>query len=191
MIAYRKEKIKNAICYFASEHYKRTKSLLFQTILYKFLAYLDFKSVEVTGKPSLGLEYTAYPKGPVPPEIRNKRYNYKTDCFEFIDKGNNYFVIESKKEPNLDYFSEFEIEVMNELLDEYSILGMQQKDIINKIIDDSHKDIIAWKIARERPGSSRKMYYEDTFNTLYEKKVKDLTIQKEAFLTYKDLQEIT
>lgn len=190
MIVYQREKIENAICYFAAMHHKKTGFLLCQTILYKFLAFLDFKSIETIGKPSLGLEYTAYPNGPIPKEIRNKREKYNTYLFKFADRGNGYFVIEAKKEADLDYFSDFEVEEMNKLLDKYSIPGISQKDIVAKIIEDTHKEIIAWKIARERPSLSRKMYYEDTFNTLYNNSLKDLTIQKEAFLTYRSLQEI-
>ena len=45
MIPYQKEKIENAICFFASEHQKKTKHPLYQTFLYKYLAFLDFESL--------------------------------------------------------------------------------------------------------------------------------------------------
>ena len=35
MIPYQKEKIENAICFFANEHQKKTKHPLYQTFLYK------------------------------------------------------------------------------------------------------------------------------------------------------------
>lgn len=45
-IPYKDEKLKNAICFFANEHEKLTRKPLSQTFLYKYLAFLDFKSIE-------------------------------------------------------------------------------------------------------------------------------------------------
>jgi len=60
MIAYKVEKRNNAICFFAQEVYKLRKQYLPQTLLYKFLSYLDFFSIEKLGKPALELKYRAY-----------------------------------------------------------------------------------------------------------------------------------
>lgn len=62
MIPYQKEKIENAICFFAYEHKKATRKFLTQTYLYKYLALFDFKCLEETGKPALGLKYMAMEK---------------------------------------------------------------------------------------------------------------------------------
>ncbi|MGH2575337.1 MAG: hypothetical protein ACRDFC_06525, partial [Ignavibacteria bacterium] len=59
MIPYQKEKIINSILFFAKEHKNKTRKPLLQTFLYKYLAFLDFKSVEETGLPALGLTYLA------------------------------------------------------------------------------------------------------------------------------------
>src|SRR4030043_97032 len=109
MIAYREEKIKNAICYFATEHAKRTKKPLHQTFLYKYLAFLDFESLSDTGHPVLGLKYKAMERGPVPTEIYSKRKGLMTECFEFKELEDNKFIIMAKGHPNLEYFSSYEI----------------------------------------------------------------------------------
>lgn len=185
MITYREEKINNAICYFASEHLKRTNRNIRQTLLYKYLAFLDFDSIRERGKPVLELRFSAYNKGPIPPEISTKRENYNTDCFSFINTGGNYYKIISKKEADLKYFSRYEIDSMNKILNKYSKKELSNKEMIDKAIYDSHR-IRAWVIARGRI-SSKKMHYEDMFPNINKKFEKDLTPEEENFLVYDGL----
>ena len=110
MFAYQQEKIENAICYFAGEYQKRVRRPLSQTFLYKLLAFLEFKGLEETGKPVLGLTYCAMQWGPVPLEIYNKRENYETKLFAFISKGEDRIDIIARGKPDFDYFSEYEKE---------------------------------------------------------------------------------
>ena len=56
-ISDREEKIKNAICFFAFEHERLTSGPLTHASLYKYLAFLDYASIEETGAPALGLLY--------------------------------------------------------------------------------------------------------------------------------------
>ena len=147
MGAYQKERIENAICFFAKEHYKNTKKRLPQTFLYKYLAFLDFQTLKETGKPALGLVYKAMPKGPVPEEIYSKKSN--TELYEFKQLNpndlNQYSVIH-KKEPDLDYFSKYEIKKMNEIIEFYATSYTN-----TKIISDvSHEIILAWKKTFEK-----------------------------------------
>ena len=105
MIPYQKEKFENAICFFASEHYKATRKALTQTYLYKYLALLDFRSIETTGKPVLGLEYMAMEKGPVPIKLYRERETIKSDCFEFKkSEGSVYQVVNDGKNDYLPVF---------------------------------------------------------------------------------------
>jgi len=83
MIPYQKERIENAICFFASEHQKRSEKPAFQTFIYKYLAMLDFLSIEETGQPVLGLNYVALKRGPVPEEIYFEKKFMKSDLYEF------------------------------------------------------------------------------------------------------------
>jgi hypothetical protein len=59
MIPYKNEKIQNAIAFFAKEHCKKVRKPLYQTYLYKYLAFLDFISLREVGRPALELIYKA------------------------------------------------------------------------------------------------------------------------------------
>jgi hypothetical protein len=190
MIAYKTEKINNAICFFVKEVYKIRKQYLPQTLLYKFLSYLDFSSIEKLGKPALELEYRAYKKGPVPVGIYNNREGYQTDCFKFEKRGTNRFIVISTKEADLDYFSEFEIETMNDLLDKYIKNNLSIKKIIDNICEDSHNEIRAWKVAYNRKKNSW-IDYSDTFGEIDKKESNKLSIQEERFLVYRSLKNKT
>ena len=61
----REERIKNAICFFASEHQRLTGRPLTHTSLYKYLAFLDYASIEKTGRPALGLLYRTKGRHPL------------------------------------------------------------------------------------------------------------------------------
>ena len=183
MIAYRNEKIDNAMCYFATEHHNRTGRYLPQTTLFKYLAYLDFSSIKDNGRPSLELEYKAMDNGPVPHKLYNKRRDYKTNLVEFVSRGNEKFIIKAKKNANLDYFSKYEISKMNELLEKYANPNMREMDIADKICNDSHEEIRAWKIAYEKRENSI-MNYEDTFEDLFDKSENELLATEENFLLY-------
>ena len=190
MIAYKTEKINNAICFFANEVYKCTGKYLPQTLLYKLLAFLDFFSIEKLGKPALELKYRAYKNGPVPVGIYNNREGYQTNCFKFEKRGTNRFIIISTKEADLDYFSEFEIEIMNYLLDKYIKNNLDMKKIIDNICEDSHNEIKAWKVAYNRKKNSR-IDYSDTFGEIDKKESNKLSIQEERFLVYRSLKNKT
>jgi uncharacterized phage-associated protein len=187
MIAYKTEKRNNAICFFAQEVYKLRKQYLPQTLLYKFLSYLDFFSIEKLGKPALELEYRAYKNGPVPVGIYNNREGYQTNCFKFEKRGTNRFVVISTKEADLDYFSEFEIETMNYLLDKYIRINLSMKKIIDNICEDSHTEIRAWKVAYNRKKNSW-IDYSDTFGEIDKKESNKLSIQEERFLVYRSFK---
>jgi uncharacterized phage-associated protein len=185
VIAYKKEKLENAICYFATEHRNKTGRYLPQTILFKYLAYLDFMSLKDTGRPSLELEYKAMGNGPVPYRLYNKRRNYKTSLVEFVPRNGNKFTIESKNNPNLDYFSRYEIRKMDELLSKYADSSISEKKISEKICSDSHEEIRAWKIAYTKKHNSI-MNYEDTFDKdILSGDENNLSLAEEKFLNYR------
>lgn len=188
MIAYKTEKLNNAICYFASEVYKRRKEYLPQTLLYKLLSYLDFTSIEKLGVPALELKYRALKNGPVPEEIYQNKDGYETDCFKFEKRSNRRFIIISKREADLDYFSDFEIEIMDNLLNKYIAKDTNMKAVIDNICNDSHNEIKAWWKAFSRKQNSI-MNYSDTFEGIDQKDLENLSINEERFLVYRGLKE--
>lgn len=185
MIVYQKEKIENAIAFFASRHKKATRKPLSQTFLYKYLAFLDFTSLEETGRPVLGLRYKAMERGPVPIEIYSKRENLKTSVFEFRRVGETQFVVMPRQNPNLDYFSGYEINLMDRLIEIYANVFVRAGDIS----EASHQEIKAWKKAWNRQHNSI-IDYDLTFNTdFFSKPVDQLTLAEETYLIYKGIEK--
>jgi hypothetical protein len=177
MKAYRKERLENIICYFAREHHKKTREFPFQTKIYKYLALFEFQILETTGNAPLDLTYQAQDYGPVPTELYYKRREIESHCFEFKELKENQFIVKPKGRPNLDYFSDYEIKLMNDLIFIYA-----QSWIGTKIFSDvSHERIKAWKIAYNRKRNSI-INKADTFRDIFSKLDKDITAPEEHFL---------
>lgn len=185
MIAYRVEKIKNAICYFATEHTKKTKKHLHQTFLYKYLAFLDFESLSDTGHPVLGLKYRAMKRGPVPPEIYDNRKGLKTECFEFKELEDDKFIIMPKGHPNLEYFSSYEIKKMHRLIEIFADVFVKPSDIS----EASHEDIRAWRETWRKEKNGIIDYDTQFPGDIRHKDKKELTPSEEHYLIYKSLEE--
>ena len=176
------EKLKNAICYFAQKHPSKKGAPLYQTYLYKFLAFMDFGSIAERGKPIFGLSYDALEEGPVPMEIYNKRDKLNNETFIFIKLDENKYIVRPKKQANLSYFSEYEIRKMDDILDKYS-----KKGITTKVVNKASHSIRAWK-ATERNVT---ILYDDMFENIKCKNEEKLTPEEETFLIYKSIAKIT
>ncbi len=185
MIAYQKEKLENAICFFALRHQERTRKPLAQTFLYKYLAFLDFESLEETGHPVLGLEYLAMGKGPVPIRIYDKRRTLKTECFEFKEVEKDKFIIVAKGRPNLEFFSRYEIKKMQRLIEIYADVFVRASDIS----EASHQAIRAWRKAYKRKKNSPIEYDLQFEEDISLRNPKDLTPAEESFLINKSIEE--
>ena len=141
MIAHREEKLNNAICFFALEHKKKSGKDLTQTYLYKYLAFLDFLSVKEYGVPAVDLCYRAMARGPVPIELYNNRDHLETPLYEFIAQEKNIYIVRSKDKPNMDYFSDFELDLMSRLVEQYA----KESSRTDEISAASHELLEAWK----------------------------------------------
>jgi uncharacterized phage-associated protein len=145
MIAYRKERVDNAILFFAKGHYKKTKKYLSQTSLYKYLAFFEFRYLKKYGDMPLELTYKAMQRGPVPMEIyenRDKPGYFPLVVFDpFQTQGRTGYLVKPKGTFNPDYFAEAELEEMNNLIEIFA----QQWVGASDMSDASHQDIKAWK----------------------------------------------
>lgn len=188
MIPYQKEKIENAICFFALEHYTETGCYLYQTFLYKYLAFLDFNTLEKIGRPSLGLTYRALEQGPVPCEIYDKRKHYTTELFEFelVDREKNAYVIIPKKEPNLDYFSDCEIEIMDTLIEEYAHAYVSS----DESIEASHQRILAWKRTWQHKKNDFIKYIDNFPEDILNKPEAELSLPEQHFVHFLTLEKL-
>jgi len=148
MLSYRKERIDNALLFFAEKHYKKTKKYLSQTFLYKYLAFFEFRYLKAAGDMPLELTYKAMERGPVPMEIYRNRDN--PDCFSKVKfepfqtkSGKDGYLIKPKPNGKFepDYFAEAELKEMNNLIEMFA----QQWVGAAEMSEASHQDIKAWK----------------------------------------------
>lgn len=164
MRAYQKERFLNAVCFFASQHSRRTGQTAFQTYIYKYLALFDFAMLEQDGQPALDIDYKAFERGPVPDDLYSDKQD--TSHYQFMKvagrDGEPLYVINPLVEPDLSYFSAEEISVMEGILAEFAHPGVTTQELI----DATHARIIAWKKAWDRRGvhKSMPMAYDDTFD---------------------------
>jgi len=188
MIAYKKERIENAILFFAKEHRKKTKQYISQTALYKYLAFFEFRLLKKQGEMPLELTYQAMEHGPVPIEIyKNHEYCSLIKMEPFLIKNNQkaYKIIPNGKF-NSDYFSENEIKEMNNLIDMFA-----QKEVGAAIMSAaSHQAIKAWfKTYHNKPNSIIDPINEFDRNILTVP-VNELKSEEEKYLMFRKLSEI-
>jgi uncharacterized phage-associated protein len=145
MLPYRKERIDNAILFFAQKHYQKTKKYLSQTALYKYLAFFEFRYLKKAGDMPLELTYKAMRHGPVPVEIysnRDKPDYFPTVIFESFQSGSGTgYIVKPNGKFNADYFADAELEEMNNLIEIFA----RQWVGASEMSDASHQSIKAWK----------------------------------------------
>ena len=142
---YKKERVDNAVFFFAQKHYQKTKKYLSQTALYKYLAFFEFRYLKKAGDMPLELTYKAMPHGPVPLEIyenRDKSGYFSLVVFEPIQtKNGTGYIVKPNGRFNKDYFAEAELEEMNALIEIFA----RQWVGASEMSDASHQAIAAWK----------------------------------------------
>jgi uncharacterized phage-associated protein len=115
IITRHREKLINAIIYFA----KQTK-YCGKTKLLKLLYFLDFYHFKQTAKSVTGLEYFAWEQGPVPKELFEELSgNMKADLKDAISLASteDFQKIVPRKKFNEDYFTNREKKLLKDLSD--------------------------------------------------------------------------
>lgn len=187
MKAYHNEIVNNVVSYIAKKYHDEKKRYIPQTLMYKIIALLDFRSLKQNGIPCLELTYTARERGPVPEELYKGDLSFytsfKTDRRRKGDYTTVYYI--STNEPNLDYIAPSERKILDSILQD-----VFSKNINGKIASDiTHKEIRAWKIAREKQKDSV-MSYEDEFEDLKKKNEDDMTIPELNFVKYMEFSNV-
>jgi hypothetical protein len=104
----RKEKIKNAIAFFAVEHEKLAHESLRLDSLRKYLASLGYRSFENRRHPVLGLLRNGMERSHIRVYIDGKPVRVEGDCFSLVPYDGGY-VVKATCLPDLDCFSTFEL----------------------------------------------------------------------------------
>jgi uncharacterized phage-associated protein len=190
MLAYRKERIENAILFFAKEHYKKTKNDLSQTALYKYLAFFEFRYLKKYGEMPLELEYKAMEHGPVPIEIyanREKPGYFSLITFEpiLLKGGGTGYIVKPNGIFNPDYFAETELEEMKNLIEFFA-----QRWVTASIMSDSsHREIKAWRIAYKNNPNAIIDPVDEFDRDISAIPAEDLTPEEERYLFKKSIRD--
>jgi len=143
--AYKKERLENAIAYMVKIQTQFTGRGVSQTYMYTYLALVDFRALKESGKPVFDLDYVAMTKGPVPSELYDSRDKMVDDenYFDVIklesDLDGNYWFV-GKQEPDLDYLSDYEIELIESTVEEFA----RKKQLTSEdVVDATHTRIKA------------------------------------------------
>lgn len=139
LIEHNREKLIEAVKFFAL-HTKK----LGKTKLYKLLYFLDFTHFRDTGKPVTGLEYFAWPMGPVPVELQNEFPNPSADwdgncTFKKVrTQAGEMLAVNATSTFDGTYFSKRELRIMSELANEFKDSTAEQ------MVERTHLENLPW-----------------------------------------------
>ena len=152
-----REKLINAIMYFSSntDHCYKTK-------LYQLLYHLDFEHYRACGRNVTGLEYFAWPRGPVPLELHDDINSRRQSEEEHLYPGikisertshDNRVRIEftSEKEFDSSVFTKRELKLLNRIAKENRSLHA------NKMIEGTHLENLPWYQVYEVEGRRQEL----------------------------------
>ena len=188
------KRLENAIAYMVKIQTQLTGRGVSQTYIYKYLALIDFKALEESGKPVFDLDYVAMTKGPVPSELYDNRDEIVDnenffDAIKLVSDSDGNYWFECKQEPNLDYLSDYEIELIESTVGEFASKGKRLTS--NDVVDATHVRIKAWQRAWENRGDSGRVTMNPlhTFDNLLQKKEEDLSPVEETALYYEAVKK--
>jgi uncharacterized phage-associated protein len=114
IITHHREKMINAICYFACK-----TQFCGKIKLLKLLYFLDFRHFRQTGRSVTGLQYSAWQFGPVPDKLYNELSETMpadlSDMIQVVKKGDFHQIV-PKKSFCKEWFTNREIKIMDDLI---------------------------------------------------------------------------
>ncbi|WP_333662768.1 Panacea domain-containing protein [Acinetobacter sp.] len=136
-----REKLINAITFFAQNVDKCGKIKLF-----KLLYFLDFEHYKLTGRNTTGLNYYAWPMGPVPTALFGEIESPEPDMAENLRFSEipvyggkkTMLKIEYKKDFDASLFSKRELKIMNDLASRYKTTRAED------MIEATHLENLPW-----------------------------------------------
>lgn len=135
-----REKLINAIVFFAGRTKKCGKVKLF-----KLLYFLDFEHFRQTGRSVTGLDYYAWPKGPVPVALNNEISSPSSDLaqkvgFQTIQTRftRPMLLIQAKAEFDSSHFTKRELRLLEQLAAEY------ENTLADDMIEATHLETLPW-----------------------------------------------
>jgi uncharacterized phage-associated protein len=154
IIRHERRKLLNAILFFASNTNKCGITKLF-----KLLYFLDFEHFKMTGRSVTGLQYNAWPKGPVPVSLKNEIGDWPPpdDLFAKISVdhiqltgGKTFQKISPIGELDLKVFSKRELKIMERLAQEYKSADA------DSMVEETHLETLPWHQVYNVEGKKQK-----------------------------------
>jgi len=151
IITHHREKLINAIIYFAEN-----TQFCGKIKLMKLLNYLDFTHFKQTGKSVTGLDYFAWPMGPVPKELWDELdKEMKPDlknAIKIIQKG-SLAQIQAKNKFDADLFSPREMKLLEDLV--FMFKDVKAEDMIKS----THEYDQPWHKTLKEKGPNKEIDY--------------------------------
>lgn len=121
-----------------------------KTKLLKLIYVLEEESVLKTGLQFTDLNYQFWPKGPVATFVNKQIDKEKDPLIQYIniEKRGEVRKISPKKAFSDDEFSDFDFQLMNEVIEKYGHLNA------NQLVEYTHRNGSPWKILHEEFGDN-------------------------------------
>lgn len=180
LINHEREKLLNAIIFFANN----TK-FLGKIKLCKLLYFLDFEHFKETGRSVTGLNYYAWPKGPVPKDLFNEVKNPKPDLVEKISLsetkvGDGFkLVVQPLVEFDSTHFTRRELGLLERLAKEFN------NTLADDMIEATHLENLPWhKIYHELGLRQQLIPYDLALRKQEEAEMSKVVNERNALITY-------
>ncbi len=146
IINHDRDKLINAILYFLKE-----TSLCHKIKLYKLLYHLDFEHYAQTGRSVTGLNYYAWPKGPVPKELEDKKdLDGKVEFKQKQNRhGNWHLEITAKTAFDPTCFTKRELAILKDVSYRYAL------DSAEEMIESTHLPSQPWHLVYNEQGKKQ------------------------------------
>lgn len=182
LIEHKNDKLINAIIYFVTN----TKSCG-KTKLFKLLYFLDFEHFSITGRSVTGLEYYAWPMGPVPRELNDHLDNPSEQLSNSllvakknVFNGKEMLDITPVHAFKPDHFSRRELKLLEKLCTEY------RNSFAKDMVEATHLENLPWHKIYEVEGRKQELIpYELALkNSEYDQIIKNVIENKEFMENY-------
>ncbi len=181
--AYHRQIVGNVVAYIADRYFQEKNSLVYQMVMYKILAFFDFKCVAELGKPCTELDFRARKMGPVPEELYNDS-DFENSLKEFFItiKDGSKKQYKCNCQPDLDYISPKEKEILDCVIDRFLTENIGAK----KASDLSHEEIRAWQKAYDRTPNSQMLYADEFDRNVFSADEDELSLPEYTLKMYNE-----
>lgn len=152
IVTHEREKLINAVIFFEEE-----TNFLGKVKLFKLLYFLDFEHFKQAGRSVTGMDYYAWPKGPVPTSLNSEVDNPGLDMQEHVTLekkvvGQGWkLLVKPRRRFDRTHFSKRELRMMRELAAEY------RDTRADDMIEATHLENMPWHEVYEKEGRRQEL----------------------------------